>query len=109
GGGAPRNTGLGNGCWDLSLSWDPGAQKRAGAVIHATTAGEIRQELDTPRLAASRRGHHRLMPDIFSGGRIDSVFGNISGMIAYAFEATANENQIQVASQLLGVVRHALD
>ena len=37
-GGVLGNTGLGNGCWHLSLSWNPRAEKRARALIHATTA-----------------------------------------------------------------------
>jgi hypothetical protein len=49
------------------------------------------------------------MSDVFSGGGVNCLFGNIGGVIAYAFEATANENQIQVASQLLRILRHALD
>jgi hypothetical protein len=49
------------------------------------------------------------MPDVFSGSGVNCVFGNIGGVIANAFEATANENQIQVAPQLLRILRHALD
>jgi len=36
------------------------------------------------------------MPDFFSGSGINCLFGNIGGVIAHAFEAMANENQIQV-------------
>ena len=49
------------------------------------------------------------MPDVFSGGSVNCLFGNIGGVIAHAFEAAANKNQIQVLSQLLGILRHALD
>jgi hypothetical protein len=59
--------------------------------------------------AASCRGSGSLMPDVFSGSGINCVFGNIGGVIAHAFEATANENQIQLAPQLLRVLRHALE
>jgi hypothetical protein len=49
------------------------------------------------------------MPDVFRGGGVNGVLGNIGGMIAHAFEAAANKNQVQVTPQLFPVVRHALD
>jgi hypothetical protein len=49
-----------------------------------------------PPSAASCRGNGSLMPNIFSGSGVNRLFGNIDGVIAHAFEATANENQIQV-------------
>ena len=49
------------------------------------------------------------MSDVLGGGGINCLLGNIGGVIAYAFEATANKNQIQVAPQLLRTLRHALD
>jgi hypothetical protein len=59
--------------------------------------------------AASSRGSGSLMPDVFSRSGINSLFGNIGGMIAHPFEATANENQIQLAPQLIRILRHPLD
>jgi len=70
-------------------------EKRPRA-IQATTAWKIRQEPDMPPSAASCRGSGSLMPNIFSGSGVNRLFGNIDGVIAHAFEATANENQIQV-------------
>jgi hypothetical protein len=49
------------------------------------------------------------MPDVFGSGGINRIFGNIGGVIADALEATANKNQIQVAPQLIRILRHALD
>jgi hypothetical protein len=49
-----------------------------------------------PPSAASCRGNGSLMPNIFGGSGVNRLFGNIDGVIAHAFEATANENQIQV-------------
>jgi hypothetical protein len=59
--------------------------------------------------AASCRGSASLMSDVFSGGGVNCLFGNIGGVIADAFQATADKNQIQVAPQLLRILRHALD
>src|SRR4029453_4325422 len=84
------------------------AEKRPRA-IQATTAWKIRQEPDMLPRAASCRGRGSLMPDVFSGGSVNCLFGNIRGVIAHAFEATANKNQIQVAPQLLRVLRHTLN
>jgi len=49
------------------------------------------------------------MPDVFSGGSVNGILGNIRSMVAHAFEATADKYQIQVASQLLRILRHAFD
>jgi hypothetical protein len=49
------------------------------------------------------------MPNILRGGGVNGLFGNIGRVIADAFEATANENQVQVAPQLFPILRHALD
>jgi hypothetical protein len=49
------------------------------------------------------------MPDVFSGGGVNRVFRNISSVIADALEAPANENQVQITSQLLRILGHALD
>jgi len=49
------------------------------------------------------------MPDVFRCGGVNGILGNVGGMIAHAFEAAANKNQVQVAPQLFPVVRHALD
>src|SRR5207248_3524505 len=55
------------------------------------------------------RGDQSLVPDVFGCGGINGVLGDVRGVIAHAFEATANKYQIQVTSQLLRVLRHALD
>ena len=49
------------------------------------------------------------MPDIFSSGGVNGVFGNVRSVIANALKAAANKNQIQVAAQLIRILRHALD
>ena len=49
------------------------------------------------------------MPDILSSGRVNCVFGNIGSVIANALQAAANKNQIQVTTQLIRILRHALD
>src|SRR5436190_1371827 len=55
------------------------------------------------------RGDQSLVPDVFGCGGINGVLGDVRGVIAHPFEATANKYQIQVTSQLLRVLRHALD
>ena len=47
------------------------------------------------------------MPDVFSGSSIYGIFGDIRGVIAYPLKAASNENQIQVTSQLIWILRHA--
>jgi hypothetical protein len=49
------------------------------------------------------------MSDVFSGGGVNCLFGNISGVIADSLKATANKNQIQVSTQLVRILRHTLD
>jgi len=34
------------------------------------------------------------MPDVFRCGGVNGILGNVRGMIAHAFEAAANKNQI---------------
>src|ERR1700758_876755 len=55
------------------------------------------------------RGRGSLVPDIFGGGCVNCVFGNIGGVVANAFEAAANKNKIQVAPQLIRVLCHSID
>src|SRR6266480_2636843 len=68
----------------------------------------IGNHLQYAMLAMSGGSLESLMPDIFSRGSVNRILGNVRGMVAHAFEATADENQIQVAAQLLRVLRHAL-
>ena len=49
------------------------------------------------------------MPDILSSSSVNCVFGNIGSVIANALQAAANKNQIQVTTQLIRILRHALD
>ena len=50
-----------------------------------------------------------LMPDVFCRRGVNSIFGNVGCVIAHAFEGTGNENQIQIAAQLLRVLHHPID
>ena len=59
--------------------------------------------------AVSCRGSGTLMPDVFGGGCVDRIFGNIRSVVAYPLEMSANKHQIQITAQLLRIVRHSLD
>ena len=63
----------------------------------------------TTALFVSGGGHERLVTNVFGGGGVDGIFGDVRGVIADAFEMAADEHQIQIAAQLIGVLRHALD
>jgi len=54
-------------------------------------------------------GRGSLMPDVFCCCCVNGVLGNVGSMIADAFEAAANKNQIQVAPQLIRVLCHSID
>jgi hypothetical protein len=45
-----------------------------------------------PPRAASCRGSGTLMPDVFGGGGVDRVFGNICSVIAHALKMSANKH-----------------
>jgi hypothetical protein len=77
-------------------------------IIQATTAWKIRQTV-TSRKGLLRCGSEGGMPDIFSSGGINGVFGNVGSVIANALKAAANKDQIQVTAQLIRILRHALD
>src|SRR5438552_16061723 len=48
------------------------------------------------------------MTNVFRGCGIDCVFRNVGGVIPDALEATRNENQIEIAPELLRVLGHAI-
>jgi hypothetical protein len=50
-----------------------------------------------------------LMPYVFSRGGENCVFGDVGGMVTHSFKAPTNKYQVQVASQLAPILRHALD
>jgi hypothetical protein len=50
-----------------------------------------------------------LMPNVFGRRGINCVFGNVGSMVAHSFKAPTNKYQVQVASQLASILRHALD
>ena len=49
------------------------------------------------------------MPDVFRGGGVNRIFGDVGRVIADAFEMARDEHQIQIAAQLVGILRHPLD
>ena len=49
------------------------------------------------------------MPDVFGRGGVDSVLGDVGGVIADAFETARNKNQIEITAQLIRIMRHAFD
>ena len=49
------------------------------------------------------------MPNILGGRGVNCVLGDIGGVITDPLETASNKNQIQVASQLVGILRHSLD
>ena len=54
----------------------------------------IGNQLRIRNARCSDGGRGSLMPDVFRGGGVNGVLGNVGGMIAHAFEAAANKNQI---------------
>src|SRR5260370_5731607 len=57
--------------------------------------------------AVSARGRDSLMPDVFGCGGVNGVLGDVCSVIAHSLETTSNKYQVQVASQLIGVLRHS--
>jgi len=49
------------------------------------------------------------MPNIFRGGGVNGILGNIGGVIADPFKMPGDEHQVQIPAQLVGVLRHSLD
>jgi hypothetical protein len=49
------------------------------------------------------------MPNILGSRGVNCVFGNIGSVVAHALEATANKNKVQIATQLIRILCHALD
>ena len=43
-----------------------------------------------------------LMPDIFRGGGVNRILRDVGGVIADPLEMARDENQIQIAAQLVG-------
>jgi hypothetical protein len=49
------------------------------------------------------------MPDILGGRGVNGVFCNIGSVITDTLQAAAYKNQVQVTTQLVRVLSHALD
>src|SRR5262249_34756480 len=56
--------------------------------------------------SVSRGCRHVLMPDVFCCRGVNSVFGDVRGVIADAFEGTRDQDQIEIPAQLLPVLHH---
>jgi hypothetical protein len=49
------------------------------------------------------------MPNILGGRGVNCILGDIGGVITDALQTAPNKNQIQVAPQLVRILRHSLD
>src|SRR5437899_10057790 len=102
-----------------------GSPKRSWAVCSAATgtmtpssvstldcacaifARSTNQPRMTRREALSRSGD-RLVSNVFGRGCVNRVLCDVGGVIPDALEATRNENQIEIAPELLRVLGHAV-
>ena len=66
------------------------------------------QATHTQRARVRYEAAETLVSDVFRRSGVDGVLGDVSCMIAHALESSCNENQVQIAAQLLWVLCHSL-
>jgi hypothetical protein len=57
----------------------------------------------------STRLDGRLMPNVFGGYSVNRVLGDVGGVVTYPLEATRDKDQIEIAAELFGILRHSFN
>src|SRR5438128_7712508 len=83
----------------------------SGIGILPMNSSEHRLEAAATASAASscRRCGDLLMANVFGGGGVNRIFGDVGGVVAYALEVARNKHQVDVTAQLFRIACHAID
>jgi hypothetical protein len=57
----------------------------------------------------SPRLGERLMPNVFGGGGVNRILRDVGGVVTNPLQATCDKDQIEIAAELFGVLRHSFD
>src|SRR5262245_33340086 len=78
-------------------------------VAWASAICQDGQSTANAQRGVSASGGDMLVSDVFRRSGVNGVLADVGSMVAYALKATADKDEVQVSTQLVRVLRHAID